>query len=58
MLRVRGESMIEAGIFDRDFILVRQQSYAENGDIVCSTIRRTCYGKNVLQKKRKNTPST
>ncbi len=34
MLRVRGESMIEAGIFDGDFVVVRQQPDAENGDIV------------------------
>ncbi len=34
MLRVRGESMIEAGIFDGDYVVVRQQPDAENGDIV------------------------
>ncbi len=34
MLRVRGESMIEAGIFDGDKIIVRRQESAENGDIV------------------------
>lgn len=34
MLRVKGESMIEAGIFDGDKIIVRKQSAAENGDIV------------------------
>lgn len=38
MLRVKGESMIEAGIFDRDLILVRQQSFAHNGDIVVALI--------------------
>jgi len=38
MLRVRGESMIEAGIFDRDLILVRQQNDAKNGDIVVALI--------------------
>ncbi|MDD3570018.1 MAG: transcriptional repressor LexA [Lachnospiraceae bacterium] len=38
MLKVRGESMIEAGIFDKDLILVRQQSAAENGDIVVALI--------------------
>ncbi len=34
MLRVKGESMIEAGIFDGDKIIVRKQETAENGDIV------------------------
>ena len=38
MLKVRGESMIEAGIFDKDLILVRQQSNASNGDIVVALI--------------------
>jgi repressor LexA len=38
MLRVRGESMIDAGIFDRDFVVVRQQETAENGDIVVAGI--------------------
>ena len=31
MLRVRGDSMIEAGIFDGDFVVVRQQPDAETG---------------------------
>lgn len=34
MLKVKGESMIEAGIFNGDYILVREQSQANNGDIV------------------------
>lgn len=34
MLRVHGDSMIEAGIFDGDKIVVRRQENAENGDIV------------------------
>jgi repressor LexA len=38
MLRVRGESMIDAGIFDRDYVVVRQQETAENGDIVVAGI--------------------
>lgn len=38
MLRVSGESMIEAGIFDRDYILVRRQNTAENGTIVVALI--------------------
>ena len=38
MLRVRGESMIEAGIMDGDLILVQQQDTARNGEIVVAMI--------------------
>ena len=38
MLRVRGDSMIEAGIFDKDYVVVRQQPTADNGDIVVAGI--------------------
>ena len=38
MLRVRGDSMIEAGILDGDYVVVRQQAEARNGDIVCAGI--------------------
>lgn len=38
MLRVRGESMIEAGILDGDFVVVRQQPEAENGEVVVAGI--------------------
>jgi len=34
MLIVQGESMIEAGIFDKDYIIVRKQTNANNGDII------------------------
>jgi repressor LexA len=37
-LRVRGDSMIEAGINDGDVIVVRQQDAADNGDIVAALI--------------------
>ena len=38
ILSVQGESMIEAGILDGDFVIVRRQSHAENGDIVVAMI--------------------
>ena len=38
LLRVRGESMIDAGIFDGDKVVVRKQESAENGDIVVMQI--------------------
>ncbi len=34
ILHVKGESMIDAGIMDGDFVVVRQQPEAHNGDIV------------------------
>lgn len=34
MLTVQGESMIEAGIHDSDYVIVRKQSSANNGEIV------------------------
>lgn len=38
MLKVKGESMIDAGIMDGDLILVRQQNTARNGEIVVALI--------------------
>ena len=38
MLTVKGESMINAGIFDGDKILVQSQSDARNGDIVVALV--------------------
>jgi repressor LexA len=38
MLKVRGDSMIDAGILDGDFVVARQQNVAENGDIVVAGI--------------------
>ncbi len=38
MLKVKGESMINAGIFDGDKILVKKQPTASNGEIVVALI--------------------
>ena len=38
LLTVHGESMVEAGIFDGDIVLVREQQSADNGDIVVALI--------------------
>jgi repressor LexA len=38
MLRVRGESMVEAGILDGDYVVVRQQPTAEPGEVVVAGI--------------------
>ena len=37
-LKVKGDSMIEAGILDGDYVTVRCQATAENGEIVCALI--------------------
>ena len=38
VLRVRGDSMIDEGIFDGDDVVVMQQNTAQNGDIVVALI--------------------
>lgn len=38
MLKICGDSMIEAGIFDGDSIIVRKQNIADDGDIVVALI--------------------
>lgn len=38
ILRVKGESMINAGIMDGDCVLVRQQATAENGEMIVALI--------------------
>ena len=38
MLSVEGDSMVEAGILDGDYVIVKQQPNAENGDIVVALI--------------------
>lgn len=37
-LKVKGDSMIEAGIHDGDFVIVRKQTHAESGEIVVAMI--------------------
>lgn len=38
VLKVKGDSMIEAGILDGDWVIIEQRSYADNGDIVVALI--------------------
>ena len=38
MLKVRGESMIDAGILDGDYVIVEQQETAKNGEIVVAIL--------------------
>lgn len=61
MLTIQGESMIKAGIFDGDFVLVREQSTARNGDIVVAllddedaTVKRFYKEKDVIRLQPEN----
>jgi repressor LexA len=38
MLHVRGDSMVDAGIFDGDYVVVRRQQNANDGEIVAALI--------------------
>jgi repressor LexA len=38
MLQVRGESMVGAGVLDRDYVVVRRQDSADNGDMVAALL--------------------
>ncbi|GMQ99149.1 MAG: transcriptional repressor LexA [Acidimicrobiia bacterium] len=38
MLRIRGDSMVNVGILDRDYVVVQKQSTARNGQIVAALV--------------------
>ncbi len=50
MLRVQGTSMIDAGIFDGDKIIVRRQQTAENGEIVVALVEDSATVKRFYRK--------
>ena len=50
MLKVKGESMINAGIFNGDNVLVKKQPNAENGDIVVALVDDSATVKILVQK--------
>jgi repressor LexA len=52
MLQIQGESMIDAGIFDRDYVLVKQQQDAANGSIVVALIDDSATVKTFYKQKR------
>lgn len=60
MLRIKGNSMIRTGILDGDYVLVRQQDTANNGDIVVamvgseSTVKRFFREKNYIRLQPEN----
>ena len=51
VLEVKGDSMIDAGILDRDLVIVRETETANNGDIVVALIDN---GEATLKKLRKH----
>lgn len=51
MLKVKGESMINAGIFDGDQIIVQKQPVAENGEIVVALLDDSVTVKTYYQEK-------
>ena len=59
-LRVKGDSMIGAGIFDGDIVFVKKQATANNGDIVAAligeeaTVKRFYGGENGIELRAEN----
>ncbi len=51
ILRVKGESMVNAGILDGDCVLVRRQPTAQNGDMVVALIEDSATVKTFYQEK-------
>jgi repressor LexA len=50
VLKVKGDSMIDAGILDGDLVVVHRQDTAQNGDIVCALINGEATLKKYLKK--------
>jgi repressor LexA len=50
LLKVVGESMIDAAICDGDWVVVRQQQTAENGDIVAAMLEEEATVKTFKQR--------
>ena len=41
VLKIKGDSMIEQGIFDGDWVIIEQRSHARNGEIVVALVNKT-----------------
>ena len=52
MLRVKGDSMIEDGIHENDFVVVRSQKTAENGETVVALIENEATVKRFFKEKK------
>lgn len=53
LLRIRGESMVEAGILPGDLVVVRRQNSADNGDIVVAMLQNDATVKRFFKEKNK-----
>ena len=53
MLKVKGSSMIDAGIYDGDKIIVKKQNSANNGDIVVAFFNDSATVKRFFKKDNK-----
>ena len=51
MLKIQGESMIDAGILDGDLVLVKEQKTANNGDIVVALLEEEATVKRFFKEK-------
>lgn len=54
VVKVEGDSMIEEGINDSDFILVQEQNHAKNGDIVVVSVDNEATVKRIYYKSKSN----
>tara|TARA_B110001454_G_scaffold124375_1_gene116035 strand:- start:20270 stop:21076 length:807 start_codon:yes stop_codon:yes gene_type:complete len=54
IVKVEGDSMIEEGINDSDFILVQEQSHAKNGDIIVASVDNEATVKRIYYKSKSN----
>ena len=54
MLRVKGDSMINAGIFNGDFLLIEECNVAHNGEIVAAMVEGSEYGATVKKFYKEN----
>lgn len=52
-LRVHGDSMIDAGIYDGDFVLVKRQPHADPGDVVVAQIGEEATVKKFFPERRR-----
>jgi len=55
-LRVKGESMIEAGIYPRDFVVVQKGVTVRTGDIVVASVRGEATVKEIRMPRRSGDP--
>lgn len=54
IVKVEGDSMIDEGINDSDYILVQEQSHAKNGDIVVASVDNESTVKRIYYKTKQN----